>query len=188
MSLVLASGCEGDDALGPVEEGFGGESSVAQGGAGVGGGGNHDAVWGGDAGAASGGGAGPGADPASPGASAGIGGAGEGGSDAAGGAGEGGNAPGRGEGGQGGTGAEAPACFTLVGIGGDFPHEHEMYVPFADVLAGKPRLYEMFGDHGHTVLFDEQDFARLAAGEAVEKVSSFSAPGPHVHRVRVVCA
>lgn len=88
---------------------------------------------------------------------------------------------------SGGAGEQAMLCFTSVGIGGNFPHEHELVIAASDVLVGKARLYTLFGDHGHNVIFDEQDFARLAAGEAVEKVSSSAAPGPHVHGVRVVC-
>ncbi len=89
--------------------------------------------------------------------------------------------------GTGGEAAHVTVCETHVTVDGDYPHSHELVVPWADVRSGNARLYTLFGDHGHNVIFDEQDFAKLARGEAVEKTCSFSAPGPHLHVVRVVC-
>jgi hypothetical protein len=98
-----------------------------------------------------------------------------------------GGASGQSVGGAGGQAPREPSCGTTVGVGGDFPHVHPLTISWTDVLAGKKRRYDLPGDHGHDVIFDEQDFARIAAGEAVEKLCSVSAPGPHTHTVQVVC-
>jgi hypothetical protein len=60
-------------------------------------------------------------------------------------------------------------------------------VTWAQVLAGKQIFYSAGGDHEHQLLVTADDFALLASGATLVKSTSYSAPGPHLHEVRIEC-
>jgi hypothetical protein len=66
-------------------------------------------------------------------------------------------------------------------------HGHELQIPFADVLAGAEKKYEMAGSsgHRHSVTLSAADMKSLLAGQVLRTQSS---KGLHAHRVVVRCA
>ena len=88
------------------------------------------------------------------------------------------------------AGPPEPMCMNVTFIMGNehrVPHAEGLVFPAADVIAGVEVTYDITGasQHPHTLTVGPEDFARLAAGEAVTIRSSFD--NRHVHDVTLMC-
>lgn len=65
-------------------------------------------------------------------------------------------------------------------------HGHEIVVLDEEIVAGVEKVYDIKGSspHTHTITLTPADFADLAAGKTVVKVST---PSPHTHDVTIRC-
>jgi hypothetical protein len=89
------------------------------------------------------------------------------------------------------TGGEAaaatPAVCEVLGVSIANNHGHELLVSVADIVAGKPKTYDIAGSsgHSHEVTLTADDFAAIAGGKDLRIAST--PVSNHRHTVRVRC-
>jgi hypothetical protein len=84
------------------------------------------------------------------------------------------------------SGATAATC-EVLGVSIANNHGHELLVSVADIVAGKPKTYDLAGSsgHSHEVTLLAEDFAAIARGKDLRVAST--AVSNHRHTVRVRC-